>query len=55
MTSWLRNFELLADGPDRPPLDFAMARNTGDLVQRRVEPNAVGSTLTTQQQPWWRR
>ena len=48
MTSRLRDFELLADGPDRPLLDFAMARNTGDLVQRRVEPNAVGSTLTIQ-------
>jgi hypothetical protein len=32
------NFELLADGPNRPLLDFAMARNGGDLVQRRVQP-----------------
>src|SRR2546422_1287794 len=40
---WAGNFQLLADGPHRPFLDFAMARDAGDLVQRRVEPNAMRS------------
>src|SRR2546422_8324165 len=45
---WAGNFQLLADGPHRPFLDFAMARDAGDLVQRRVEPNAMGSALAIQ-------
>src|SRR6266849_5342978 len=43
-----RNFQLFADGPHRPLFDFAMARDAGDLVQCRVEPNAMGSTLAIQ-------
>src|SRR5437879_9476554 len=42
------DFQLFADGPHRPFLDFTMARDAGDLVQRRVEPNAMGSTLAIQ-------
>src|SRR5260370_39559449 len=45
---WAGNFYLLADGPHAPFLDCAMARDAGDLVQRRVEPNTMGSTLAIQ-------
>src|SRR6266566_8652320 len=45
---WPRNFQLLADGPHRPFLDFAMAWDAGDLVQRRVEPNTMGRALAIQ-------
>src|SRR6202022_311958 len=45
---WPRNFQLLADGPHRPFLDFAMARDAGDLMQRWVEPNTMGGTLAVQ-------
>src|SRR3989442_6349504 len=45
---WAGNFQLFADGPHRHFLDFAMARDAGDLVQRRVEPNTMGSTLAIQ-------
>src|SRR6266446_4006670 len=42
------NFQLFADGPHSSFLDFTMAGDAGDLVQRRVEPNAMGSTLAIQ-------
>src|SRR6266436_4928471 len=42
------NFQLFADGPHSSFLDFTMARDAGYLVQRRVEPNTVGSTLAIQ-------
>jgi len=40
------NFQLFADGPNRPLFDFAMVRDAGDLAQGRVEPNAMGAALT---------
>lgn len=43
--SRLRNFELFADGADRPLLDFAMARHAGNLPALRVEPNGMVATL----------
>ena len=45
---WPRNFQLFADGPNRPFFDFAMARDAGDLVQGGVEPNAMGTTFAIQ-------
>jgi len=39
---------LFADGPNRPFFDFAMAQDAGDLVQGRVKPNAMGTTLARQ-------
>lgn len=48
VASGLRNLELLANGPNRPVLDLAMARDAGDLARRRVQPDAVGRTLALQ-------
>src|SRR5260370_35620714 len=45
---WAGNFQLFADGPHRSLFDFTMARDAGDLVQGRVEPNTMGSTLAIQ-------
>ncbi len=43
--SRLRNFELLADGSDRPLLNFRMARYAGNFALLRVKPDGVCATL----------
>jgi hypothetical protein len=45
---WPWDFQLFADGPNRPFFDFAMARDAGDFVQGGVEPNAMSATFAIQ-------
>src|SRR5882762_2121766 len=45
---WPGNLQLFTNGPHCSFLDFAMAWDAGDLVQGRIKPNTMGSTLAIQ-------
>jgi len=53
--SWPRNFQLFADGPNRPLFDFAMAWDAGDLVQGRLNQMLWAPPSRYKTHPWWRR